>query len=77
VMEATESRSRYDPTEPLDRSRDWRILAQRQMSASLVVIAHIRPQDSPQVSFPEDDHMVETLSSDRTDEPLVGSILPW
>jgi hypothetical protein len=48
-------RSRYDPTEPLDRTMDWSILAQRQMSASLVVVVHIRPQDSPQVSFPEDE----------------------
>ena len=76
-MEATESWSRNDPTEPLDRTMDWSILAQRQMSASLVVEAHIRQQDSPQVSFPEDDHRVEAFSSDRTDEPFNVSILPW
>jgi hypothetical protein len=39
VMEATESRSRYDPTETLDRVMGWSVLAQRQMSASLVVVA--------------------------------------
>jgi hypothetical protein len=65
------------PPNPLDRTMDWSILAQRQMSASLVVVVHIRPQDSPQVSLPEDDHMVEAFPSDRTDEPFNLSILPW
>ena len=76
-MEATESWSRNDPTEPLDRTMDWSIFAQRQMSAGLVVVAHIRPQDSPQVSLPEDDQMVEAFPSDRTDELFNVSILPW
>src|SRR5258708_3453395 len=38
VMEATESRNRYNPTEPPDRAMDWSILAQRQMSASLIIV---------------------------------------
>src|SRR6266404_4758666 len=75
-MEATEYRSRYDPTEPLDRAMDWSVLAQRKMSASLVVIRQIRPQDSPQVSFPEDDHMIEAFPPDRADEPFSVPILP-
>ena len=40
-MEATEYRRRYDPTEPLGRAMDWNVLAQRKMSASLVVIRQI------------------------------------
>ena len=54
-MQATKYGSRYDPTEPLYWAMDWSVLAQRKMSASLVVIRQIRLQDSPQVSFPEDD----------------------
>jgi hypothetical protein len=56
---------------------DWSILAPRQMSASLVVVAHICRQNSPQVGVPEDDHMVDAFLSDRTDEPFNVSILPW
>src|SRR6266404_6000095 len=70
VMETAEGRSRYDPTEQLDWSMDRSVLAQRQMSASLIIVGHIRPQDSPQVSFPEDDHIVEAFPPDRADEPL-------
>jgi hypothetical protein len=58
VMRATESRSRYDSTESLDRAMVWSVLAQGQMSTSLVVGTHVRPQDSPQEGFSEDDHMV-------------------
>ena len=77
VMEATDSRNRYNPTEPPDRPMDWSILAQRLMSASLIIVGHIRPQDSPQVGFPEDDHMVKAFPSDRADESLDISVLPW
>ena len=76
VMETAEGRSRYDPTEQLDWSMDRSVLAQRQMSASLIIVGHIRSQDSPQVVFPEDDHVVEALPPDRADEPLNVSILP-
>src|SRR4029077_20901122 len=54
----------------------WSVLAQRQMCASLVVIAHIRSQNLPQVGLAGHDHMVEAFPSDRTDEPLDISILP-
>jgi hypothetical protein len=55
---------------------DWNVLAQRKMSASLVAVRQIRLQVSPQVGFPEDDHMVEAFSPDRADEPLNVSNLP-
>ena len=69
-MEAAEYRSRYNPPEPLDWSMDRSVLAQRQMSAGLIVVGHIRLQDLPHVGFPEDDHMVEAFPSDRPDQPL-------
>jgi hypothetical protein len=75
VMEATEPRNRYNPADPPDRPVDWSILAQRQPSASLIIVGHIRPQDSPQVGFPEDDHMIKAFPSDRADKPLDISVL--
>jgi hypothetical protein len=54
---------------------DWSVLAERKVSASLVVIRQIRLQDSPQVGFPEDNHVVKAFPPDRADEPFNVPIL--
>jgi hypothetical protein len=42
----------------------------------LMVIGEVPGQDSAQVSFAEDKHVVETLAADRTDQALGEGVLP-
>src|SRR5438552_9221499 len=44
---------------------------------SLVVIFLVRIEHMAEMSLAEDNNMVKTLPSDRTDEPLRISVLPW
>jgi hypothetical protein len=46
------------------------------MSSAFIVIVLVATQQVPEMAFAENDHMVETLTSDRPDEPLCISILP-
>ena len=46
------------------------------MGARLMVIVEIAGQGSTQVSFVEDENMVEALAADRTDQALGEWILP-
>ena len=47
------------------------------MCASLMVVREVADQDATQVPFTEDEHVIQTLPSDRTDEALREGILPW
>ncbi len=46
------------------------------MSSVFVVIFEIGFQDSPQVSFIEDDHVFEAVTPDRADHPFNEWVLP-
>jgi hypothetical protein len=63
------------------RQLDWAtvggVLVERQMCASLMVIREVADQDAAQVPFTEDENVIQTLPSDRTDEALREGILPW
>ena len=47
------------------------------MGASLMVVREVADQDAAQVPFTEDEHVIQTLPPDRTDEALREGILPW
>jgi hypothetical protein len=55
---------------------DWSVFAKRPMSSQLVVVGSILRQDPAQVRFAQDNHMVNALASDRTDQPFDEAILP-
>src|SRR5215475_2061681 len=55
---------------------EWGILVQRAMNARFIIIRSIPTQDPAQVRLPEYDHVVETFSSDRADQPLDVRVLP-
>ena len=59
---------------------DWppvrRILVEREMSASLLIVAQVAGQDATQVSCAKDENMIQALAPDRADEPLREGILP-
>ena len=50
---------------------------QREMSSRLVVVRQVATQDARQPGFVHDDHVIETLASDGTDDPLGVGVLPW
>ena len=67
VVQATEDAHWNDPPDPVDRSMDWGVFVQRQVSPSFVVIRDVACDDAAEVSLAEHDEMVETLPPDRAD----------
>ena len=53
-----------------------RIFIERQMRASSFVVVHVPGQRTLQARGSEDDHVIETLASDRSDEPFDHAVLP-
>src|SRR5258707_15749553 len=47
------------------------------MRADLVVVFHVRQQYVTEMPLAEHNNMVKALPSDRTDETLSKSVLPW
>ena len=60
----------------LDRPEVGCVLVEREMGARLMVIGEVAGQDAAQVSFAEDEDVIQTLAPDRTDEALGERILP-
>ena len=52
------------------------ILVEREVRASLVIVREVPGQDATQMSFAQDEDMIQALASDRADEPLREGILP-
>ena len=76
-MQATNFGNRDDHAERrwLDRPSVGRILVERQVSASPVIVLELAGQDTPKVPFAEDENMIQRLSPDRADEALREGIL--
>ena len=79
VMQTTDFGDRDDRAAL--RRLDWAtvggVLVEREMCASLMVVREVADQDAAQVSFTEDEHVIQTLPPDRADEALREGILPW
>lgn len=68
----------YSPSpRAMDRTWIWCILRQGHMCSYAIVIAHVVGDDSPQVTFPDDDRVIQTFSPHRPDHALNVWILPW
>src|SRR5262245_56425280 len=78
VMEATDFGNLHDPAclGELDWPDIRRILVEREVRASPVIVREIRGQDAAQMAFAENDDMLQALSPDRADEPLREGVLP-
>jgi len=46
------------------------------MSASLMIVREVAGQGAAQVSFAENENVIQTLASHRADEPLGEGVLP-
>src|SRR3954454_1755018 len=47
------------------------------MCSGAVVVLLVRAQQTTQMLLAEDDHMIDALASDRADQSLRMSVLPW
>ena len=75
-MKAAEDGRRYDAAHVLDCAIDRSVLVERPMSPQLIIISGILRQNPAQVRFAEDNHMVDALASDRSDQPFGEAVLP-
>src|SRR5438445_11905081 len=76
VMKAAQDGRRYDAAHVLDRAIDQSVLVERPMSPQLIIISGILRQYPAQVRFAQNNHMVDALASDRTDQPFGEAVLP-
>src|SRR2546426_8674508 len=78
MMQATDFGNLHDPARggELDGPGVRRILVERKMSASAVIVLEVAGQDAAEVAFAENENVIQTLAPDRTDEALGERILP-
>ena len=70
MMEPAQDRHAENRAGRLNRARQWRILAQGQVRARLVVVGLVRQQKMAKVPFAKHDDMVDAFPTDRADEPF-------
>ena len=58
-------------------SGDGAVLIKRGVNAAPIIVVDICTQNTSQVNFVHDDHMVQALSTDRPDCSLDVYVLPW
>ena len=78
VMQAADFGNLHDPARlgELDGPDVRRILVEREMRASPVIVGEVAGQNAAQVAFAENQNVIQTLAPDRADEPLREGILP-
>src|SRR5207253_872338 len=78
VMEATDLRNGDDCASCRWRHlpRDRRVLVEREMRAGSLVIFHVLCENTCEAGGSEDDHVIEALASDGSDEAFSVRVLP-
>jgi hypothetical protein len=78
MVEAADLRDRDHSScaRAFDLTRDRRISFQGKVGPRLMIITEVRPQDPLQVALVEHNHMIETFSSNRSDQSLHEGPLP-
>src|SRR5213594_2230916 len=78
MVEATDFANRDDPAEfrPLNPPAVGRVLVERKVSTRPVVVREVASQGTAQVSFAEDEDVIQTFAPDGADKPLREGILP-
>src|SRR5260221_8260330 len=59
-----------------DRSVIRRVLLDAKVRSTSMIVPAIGPEDAPEMRLVEDDHVIETLSSDRANQAFDVRILP-
>ncbi len=78
MMQATDFGNLHDPSRlgAVDGPGVRRVLVEREMSATLVIVSEVGGQDAAQAPFAENENGIQTLAPDRTDKALSERILP-
>src|SRR6202011_4518112 len=76
MMESAKKWRRQNATNGMYRSRRRRVLVDRKVRASLVLVGRVRAQQRTKMPLAEHDNVVKTLPPDRTDRPFTISVLP-
>ena len=77
VVKAAQDGHRYDAPERLHRSAERCILTEGQVRADTVVVASVSLKHAAKMRFAKYYEMVEAFPTDRADEPLYMTVLPW
>jgi hypothetical protein len=79
VMETTDFGDRDDRSGACSRDRSviWRVFLKAEMRSAPMIILAVELEDAPEMRLVDDDHVIETLSSDRADQAFDIRILPW
>ena len=77
MVQTSEVRGSYDAANCLSSTRRRCILVERQVRTSVIVISLVRSQQVAKVPLAERHDVIKAVPSDRADEPLGMSILPW
>ena len=78
MMETTDFRDRDDRPGGCSRDRSviWRVLLEAEVRSAPMIVPAVGREDAPEMRLVDDDHVVETLSSDRADQAFDVRILP-
>ncbi len=76
MVQTTKMRYGFDPAFPQNWPCQWRIFVQRQVSAGTIVIVGVGAKHAAQMCLTDNDQMIQTFSSDRSDQPFNVGVLP-
>ena len=78
MVQAADLRDRYHRSclDGLNRAGDGGVLLQRQVSPRMLVVVEVGSEDSAQARLVQHDHVIQTLPTNRADQPLDVGILP-
>jgi hypothetical protein len=76
MMKTAEKWRRRNATNGMYCSRRRRVLVDRKVRASLVIVGSVRSQQMAEMPLAEHDNVVKTFPPDRTDRPFTISVLP-
>src|SRR3981189_1970534 len=76
MMKSAEKWRRQNANNGMYCSRRRRVLVDRKVRASLVIVGRVRSQQMAKMPLAEHDNVVKTFPPDRTDRPFAISALP-
>lgn len=78
MMQAADFRNGDDRTTDvaIGRLLHRSVLVQRQVSARMVVVPRVGPEEPRQVAFIQYDHVIRAFPANGSDEPLHRAVLP-
>src|SRR3981189_1081527 len=76
MMESAKKWRGHNATNGMYFSRHRRVLVDRKVRASRVIIGRVRSQQMAKMPLAEHDNVVKTFPPDRTDRPFTISVLP-